>query len=120
MRIFHNPSYNFVKWRYHALTLSALIIVAGLATIVKRGGVPLGVDFAGGTQLTLKFDHTVSEEDVRRIIPAAFAKDAIVQTFGAASPRQVPTSRRRRSRSLTRSTPRTSESSTSARMPSAP
>ena len=89
MRIFHNPSYNFVKWRYHALTLSALIIVAGLATIVKRGGVPLGVDFAGGTQLTLKFDHAVSEEDVRRVIPAAFAKDAIVQTFGASSEHKI-------------------------------
>jgi preprotein translocase subunit SecF len=87
MRIFHNPSYNFVKWRYYALAFSAIIIVAGLATIVKRGGVPLGVDFSGGTALTLKFDRAVNEEDVRRVIP--FAKDAIVQTFGAPSEHKI-------------------------------
>ena len=86
MRIFHNPSYNFVKWRYHALAFSGLIIAAGLFTMFTRG-VPLGVDFSGGTALTLKFDHAVSEEDVRRVIP--FAKDAIVQTFGPAAEHKI-------------------------------
>lgn len=80
MRIFHNPNYNFVKWRYHALALSALVIGAGLVTIIARGGIPLGVDFGGGTLLTVKFQQTVSEDQVRQALP--FAKDAVVQTVG--------------------------------------
>src|SRR5262245_57045994 len=80
MRIFHNPSYNFVKWRYHALAFSALLIIAGLYTIVSRGGVPLGVDFSGGTVLTLQFDQPVSEDVVRAALPNS--KDASVQTIG--------------------------------------
>ena len=55
MRIFTNPNYNFIKWRWHALVLSALVIGAGIATIIARGGLPLGVDFSGGTVMVLKF-----------------------------------------------------------------
>ena len=29
MQIFHNPHYNFIKWRWHALALSLAIIIAG-------------------------------------------------------------------------------------------
>jgi preprotein translocase subunit SecF len=80
MRIFHNPNYNFVKWRYHALAMSALIIAAGLVTIVSRGGVPLGVDFSGGTVMVLRFAQHTPEDTVRRALPNA--KDVVVQTYG--------------------------------------
>ena len=33
MQIFHNPNFNFVKYRWHALILSWVIIIAGLAAI---------------------------------------------------------------------------------------
>jgi len=80
MRIFQNPNYNFVKWRFHALALSGLIIAAGLATIISRGGVPLGVDFSGGTVMILRFAQPTPLDAVRRALPNA--NDAIVQTYG--------------------------------------
>jgi preprotein translocase subunit SecF len=79
MRIFDNPNLNFLKWRWHALALSVLVIGAGLATIVARGGLPLGVDFSGGTVLVLKFEKPVGLDAVRSALP--FAGDAVVQTF---------------------------------------
>ena len=29
MQIFHNANYNFIRWRWHAHRLSALVVVAG-------------------------------------------------------------------------------------------
>jgi preprotein translocase subunit SecF len=81
MRILDNPNINFIKWRWHALLLSLVLIAAGLFTIVSRGGLPLGVDFSGGTVVVLKFNQAVGEEAVRGALPANLG-DAVVQTFG--------------------------------------
>ena len=48
MQIFKNPNFDFVGYRWHAIALSAVVIVAGLITVALRG-FPLGVEFSGGT-----------------------------------------------------------------------
>ena len=78
MRIFDNPNVNFMKWRWHALVLSLLVIGAGIATIVSRGGLPLGVDFSGGTVMQLKFTQPPNEDAIR----TALAGEPVVQRFG--------------------------------------
>jgi preprotein translocase subunit SecF len=83
MRIFTNTTYNFTRWRWHALALSALVIAAGLAVIVARGGMPLGIDFSGGTIVVVKFDQPVTEEQVRNAV-APIAGDEVVQQYGEA------------------------------------
>ena len=87
MRIFDNPNLNFIKWRWHALALSALVIGAGLFTIVSRGGLPLGVDFSGGTVMVLKFVQPTNEEAVRQALPSL--GDVVVQTVGAAADNEI-------------------------------
>jgi preprotein translocase subunit SecF len=87
MNIFNNPNVNFLKWRWHALALSVLVIGAGLVTIVSRGGLPLGVDFSGGTVLLLKFEKPVAEDAIRAALP--FAGDAVVQTSGAPGSNEI-------------------------------
>ena len=64
MRIFDKPNYNFIKWRWHAIALSALIIIAGLVSIATKG-MPLGIDFSGGTIVVLKFQQPVAEDGLR-------------------------------------------------------
>ena len=49
MQIFHNANYDFIRWRWHALVLSSVVIIGGLALALARGGMPLGIDFTGGT-----------------------------------------------------------------------
>jgi preprotein translocase subunit SecF len=87
MRIFDNPNINFIKWRWHALALSVLVIGAGVFTIVSRGGLPLGVDFSGGTVLVLRFTQPVSEEAVRSAV--SFAGEVVVQTVGTPSDHEI-------------------------------
>jgi preprotein translocase subunit SecF len=83
MRIFEKPNYNFIQWRWHALALSALVIVAGLVTVATRG-LPLGIDFSGGTIVVLKFQQPVSEDALRSSLDAV-PGEKVVQQFGDAS-----------------------------------
>lgn len=85
MQIFHNPSFNFVKYRWHALAVSWLLIIAGLVVIWQRG-VPLGVEFSGGTQVILRFDQQrPSIDQVRTALDRYFpggGQNVVVQTYG--------------------------------------
>jgi preprotein translocase subunit SecF len=87
MQIFHNPNYNFIRWRWHALGLSAAIIIAGLAMMATQG-VPLGIDFSGGTMVRVKFEQAVSEDQVRSALDS-IAGDKVVQQFGPAEEREI-------------------------------
>src|SRR5438477_12884148 len=88
MRIFANPNYNFIKWRWHALIASLAIIWIGVATIVYKGGVPLGIEFTGGTQVILQFDQPTGEDIVRKAVDK-ISKEAVVQQFGRPDQRQL-------------------------------
>ena len=87
MQIFHNPNYNFIRWRWHALALSAAIIIAG-AVLIGTRGMTLGIDFSGGTLLIVKFDQAVSEDQVRAAVDA-IPGDKVVQQYGAAADHQI-------------------------------
>lgn len=91
MQIFHNPNFNFVKYRWHALILSWVLILAGLGMILAKG-VPLGVEFSGGTQIVLQFDQRPSIDQVRTALDKGFpggGQDVVVQTYGTEAQRQV-------------------------------
>ncbi len=91
MHIFTNPNYNFLRWRWHAVALSWLVILAGLGLIYTRG-LAKGIEFAGGTSVIMQFDQTPSVDAVRTALNQNFAgggQDAIVQTYGDPSLRQV-------------------------------
>jgi preprotein translocase subunit SecF len=81
MQIFKSPNFNFIRWRWHALALSLIVVIAGAATMVSRGGVPLGIDFSGGTIVVVKFDQAVGEDQVRRAV-SGIAGEVGVQQFG--------------------------------------
>jgi len=82
MRIFEHANYNFIQWRWQALGLSALVIAAGIALIVTRG-LPLGIDFSGGTSLVLRFQQPVAEDGLRRALDT-IPGEKVVQQYGEA------------------------------------
>jgi len=81
MDFLKNPNFDFVRWRWHAIALSWAIVLAGVAVAVARGGVPLGIDFTGGTVVIVKFDQPVSEDVVRRALDPV-TTDKVVQQYG--------------------------------------
>ena len=80
MQIFSNTHYDFIKWRWHAIALSALVILAGAVMIAQRG-LPLGIDFSGGTIVVFKFEKAVGEDAVRKAI-AGVPGEKAVQQYG--------------------------------------
>ena len=87
MQILSNTNYNFIRWRWYALALSTLVIAAGLGIIISRGGMPMGIDFSGGTIVVVKFDQPVSEQQVRGAVDP-IAGEEVVQQYGDAGDNQ--------------------------------
>jgi preprotein translocase subunit SecF len=91
MQIFHNPNYNFTKWRWHAIALSWVVILAGLLMIWQKG-LPLGVEFSGGSIVILKLDKAPDVGQVRSALERAMpgtGQNSIVQRYGDAASNQV-------------------------------
>jgi preprotein translocase subunit SecF len=83
MKIFDNPNYDFVKYRWHAVIISLLIIGAGLGVFLTKG-INLGVDFAGGASIILKFGGEPPIGDLRAKLPAA-----TIQQYGPANENSI-------------------------------
>jgi preprotein translocase subunit SecF len=87
MHILHNTKIDFMRWRWHAVALSWVIILAGLALIATRG-LPRGIEFAGGSAVIMRFDRAPSDDAVREALNQHFpggGQNAIVQTYGDAA-----------------------------------
>ena len=80
MALFKTPNIDFVGLRLPALGLSALVLVVGLSLTVMRGGVPLGIDFSGGSLIILKFDQPTGEGAVREAL--SVIEEKVVQQYG--------------------------------------
>ncbi|MGH9329694.1 MAG: protein translocase subunit SecF [Vicinamibacterales bacterium] len=88
MRLFRTtPNFNFIRWRWHALALSTVIIMAGAALVVTRG-LPLGIDFAGGTAIVVKFERPVTEQAILEAL-ASQPGEKMVQRYGAPGDNEI-------------------------------
>lgn len=91
MHIFKNTTFDFLRWRYHALALSWVVILAGVAVIWTQG-LRKGVEFAGGTVVIEQFDQPVSVDQVRTELDRHYpggGRDAVVQSYGDPSQRMM-------------------------------
>jgi preprotein translocase subunit SecF len=83
MQIFVDTNFDFLKWRIPAVLLSLAIIAAGVIGFFARG-MNLGIDFAGGTAIVLRFQEQVPIDQLRGIIGGA-----TIQRYGAADENSV-------------------------------
>jgi preprotein translocase subunit SecF len=80
MRILTNVKIDWLRWRWHTLALSWLIIIGGVAMMVVRG-VPLGIDFVGGTNVVVRFEMPVDDQVVRNAL-SSIPGETQIQRFG--------------------------------------
>jgi preprotein translocase subunit SecF len=80
MKIFTNPNFDFIRWRWHAIALSLVVVLAGLGVVLTKG-MPLGIDFSGGTLVIVKFAQPVTEDAVRHAL-APLPGEKVVQQYG--------------------------------------
>ena len=87
MQLLNNANYNFLRWKWHAIALSAIVILSGLGLIATKG-MPLGIDFSGGTLVVVQFDKPVTEEQVRNAVESLPGEE-VVQQYGDPSERRM-------------------------------
>ena len=75
---------DFLGRRKICAVVSAILILAGLGAVIARGGVPMGIDFRGGTEIQLLFDAEidVDEARIRSVVEGAGIENASVIRFG--------------------------------------
>ncbi len=85
MEFFRNTQIDFMRWRRICFGMSMILLAVVLISDFARKSLNLGIDFVGGTQLTVKFAEVPSIEDVRSLMEANGIEDSVIQQFGEAS-----------------------------------
>ena len=81
MEFFRKTNINFQGKRRIAITCSTAFIVAGLISLIIRGGPNYSIDFRGGTGITLRFDKPISEGQIRSVLNEIKMGDSEVKTI---------------------------------------
>ncbi|MBT5955299.1 MAG: protein translocase subunit SecF [Candidatus Marinimicrobia bacterium] len=87
MRIFDKTNIDFVGKSAIAKFLSMALIIAGLASLVMKGGPELSIDFTGGTIAQLQFNNAVDVSELRSTLAENGFESSEIITFG--SPNEV-------------------------------
>src|SRR5512140_3197385 len=82
MEFFRNPNIHFLKYKWYFLAFSLIFSVAGVLSMVFWHGVPLGVDFRGGTLVYVKFTHPPDNGKIRADLDRVGLRDARIQRYG--------------------------------------
>jgi len=83
LEILGKTNIDFISKRNYAFLVSGVLILLGLITLVQvgRGRANLGIDFAGGTAVQLKFEQPIRIDDARSLLSDNGFPDAELQEF---------------------------------------
>src|SRR5450755_1693441 len=89
VEFFRDTNIDFLGKKWYFLTFSLIFSVAGVLSMAFWHGIPLGVDFRGGTLVYVKYAHTPDPSAIHNEIERAGLKNARVQRYGQASNNEV-------------------------------
>lgn len=77
-----NTNFDFIGVRRIAYLISFAIILAGLGSLLVKGGPQYGIDFAGGMIVQVKFDRQVEVGQIKDALGGTDLPGLVVQRFG--------------------------------------
>ncbi len=81
MRFLHNVNIDFLSKRRFFYIMSSALIVLGFSIFLIKG-IPLGIDFKGGTEILVRFDKPVEIQNVRDAMDKAGLMGSEIKTMG--------------------------------------
>jgi preprotein translocase subunit SecF len=83
VEILGKTQFDFIGKRYVAYAVSAFLVLLGILALVQisRGSANMGIDFAGGTSIQVKFERPVDLGTVRQALSQSGIKDSEPQQF---------------------------------------
>lgn len=84
LEILGKTSFDFMSKRNISFLFAGIMVVLGILAIIQigRGAANLGIDFAGGTAVQLKFDQPIKIDEARKALETNGLGDAELQEFG--------------------------------------
>jgi preprotein translocase subunit SecF len=73
---------DFVGKMKYAITFSVILTIIAIASVIIHGGLNLGIDFAGGSIIQVKFQKEVSADQIRTALKSTKLESSIIQQFG--------------------------------------
>jgi preprotein translocase subunit SecF len=89
VELFGEPNIDWLGKKWYFLGFSLIFSMSGLLSLFFWHGLPLDVDFKGGTVVQVKFDQTPNLDRIRQAADKAGVKDARIQGFGGAGSNEV-------------------------------
>jgi preprotein translocase subunit SecF len=79
VEFFRNTNINFLGWKWYFLGFSLIFSVAGILSMLFWHGLPLGVDFVGGTKVYVSFADPPNDQQIRAALDKAGLHRAVIQ-----------------------------------------
>ena len=79
MEIFKNTNFDFLGKKWPFIIASLVLTVAGIGSLIVKGGPKYGIDFNGGTSTTVRFASDPNEEELRKLLSAKIPGEIVVQ-----------------------------------------
>jgi preprotein translocase subunit SecF len=89
VEFFHEPNIDFLAKKWYFLAFSLVFSVAGVLSMLFWHGIPLGVDFRGGTLVYVKFSHAPDDNAIRVSLQKANLQRARIQRYGPPANNEV-------------------------------
>jgi preprotein translocase subunit SecF len=85
VEFFRSSSIDWLGKKWYFLGFSLIFSIAGICSMLFWHGIPRGVDFKGGTQITVDFQQPPNEDHIRKALDAAGVHDYGVQRISGAN-----------------------------------
>lgn len=84
LEILGKTNIDFMGKRRYAFIFSGIMVLLGIIGLIQigRGAANLGIDFAGGTAVQLKFDQPIRIDEARKALESNGLENAELQEFG--------------------------------------
>src|SRR5215203_6625938 len=89
MQLLRDTNIDFMKYRRIWIAISVVGLILGIYAMVGPHKLNLGIDFAGGTQITLGFRETPEIDRIRTLVEQAGMREAVIQRIGRPEENQV-------------------------------
>jgi len=88
IRLFANASYDFIKWRRVAFSVTGAIMLVGAVFLATRG-LNYSIEFTGGTSVQFEVAHKVETGTIRAALDQVGLRGADIYNFGSDTSYQV-------------------------------
>jgi len=89
VEFFRNPNIDFLGKKWYFLAFSLVFSVAGILSMLFWHGIPLGVDFRGGTLVYVKYSHAPNVAAIHAALDRAGLRNARVQPYDVPANHEV-------------------------------